>query len=145
MTLKDLDDIEAQADSSVPYYVPALVRELRKHLAAASLVSQEAAPRLPAVGGDRLERTLADFERACLVCLDDEQRRPNPDNALIAVLCDAVRLAREQTPPLAQEAAPQELAQILEGGSLAALCDNLRGTRTGDMAANVIRSLYRKK
>lgn len=47
----------------------------------------------------RMERTLADFERACLVHLENEQRRPNPDNALIAVLCDAVRLTREQAPP----------------------------------------------
>jgi hypothetical protein len=47
-----------------------------------------------AVAG-RMERTLAEFEGACLVHLDDEQRRATPDNALIALLCDAVRLKRE--------------------------------------------------
>jgi hypothetical protein len=49
----------------------------------------------PAVGGRRIERTIADLERAALVCLAEEQEKPNPDNALIAVLCDTVRLGRE--------------------------------------------------
>jgi hypothetical protein len=64
---------------------------------AVSPLPASAAGRAPdvAVAG-RMERTIADFERACLVHLADEQRRPNPDNALIAVLCDAVRLSREQ-------------------------------------------------
>lgn len=42
-----------------------------------------------------MERSLADFERACLVHVEEEQAKPNPDNATIALLCDAVRLARE--------------------------------------------------
>jgi hypothetical protein len=53
-----------------------------------------------AVGGDFMNRSLADFERACLVHLQEEQERPNPNNALIAVLCDAVRLTREQVAPV---------------------------------------------
>jgi hypothetical protein len=32
---------------------------------------------------------------ACLVLLKEEQEKLRPDNALVAVLCDAVRLARE--------------------------------------------------
>jgi len=53
-------------------------------------------------------RTYADFERSCLVHIDEEQRRANPDNALIALLCDAVRLTREVAPPLVSgEADPQ--------------------------------------
>ena len=56
------------------------------------------------VAGD-LVRTLADFERACLVHLYDEQQRPNPNNALIAVLCDAVRLKREHLTALASPVA----------------------------------------
>lgn len=48
------------------------------------------------VGGRRLLRSLADFERACKVHIAEEQDKLNPDNALIALLCDAVRLAREQ-------------------------------------------------
>lgn len=47
------------------------------------------------VAGNQMERTLAEFERACEVHIQEEQRRPNPDNALIALLCDAVRLKRE--------------------------------------------------
>lgn len=42
-----------------------------------------------------MERSLADFERACLTHIEEEQAKPNPDNATIALLCDAVRLARE--------------------------------------------------
>jgi hypothetical protein len=50
---------------------------------------------LPEVGGEMLPTTLAQFEQRCKVQLADEQRKPNPDNALIGLLCDAVRLARE--------------------------------------------------
>lgn len=50
---------------------------------------------LPEVAGVGPAGTLADFERACRVCIRDEQAKPNPDNHLIAVLCDAVRLKRE--------------------------------------------------
>jgi hypothetical protein len=42
-----------------------------------------------------MTRTIADLERACLVLLDKEQRRANPDNALIATLCESVRMGRE--------------------------------------------------
>lgn len=50
---------------------------------------------LPVVGGDRLMTSLDDFEHRCLVHLREEQLRVSPDNGLIALLCDAVRLARE--------------------------------------------------
>lgn len=78
-----------------------------RRLSSSSLPARSGAreTELPAVAG-RFDRTLADFERSCLVHLDEEQRRANPDNALIAVLCDAVKLARESTPdpvPLAAE------------------------------------------
>ncbi len=43
----------------------------------------------------RLDRSIADFIRACNVHLVAHQESIAPDNALIAVLCDAVRLARE--------------------------------------------------
>ena len=49
---------------------------------------------LPRVAG-RMECSNADFEYRCLICIADEQDKPLPDNALIAVLCDAVRLARK--------------------------------------------------
>ncbi len=77
--------------------------ELRQLLAAAYAVDhpspiealqQEGAQEVM-VAGDYLPRSIASFERSVNVLLADEQRKPNPDNALIAVLCDAVRLARE--------------------------------------------------
>lgn len=46
------------------------------------------------VAGEEVERPLADFERACLVHLEEEQAKIAPDSALVALLCDAVRLCR---------------------------------------------------
>lgn len=53
-----------------------------------------------AVGGAtvadrRSERPIADLERDALVLIDEEQRSVNPNNALISVLCDTVRMCRE--------------------------------------------------
>ena len=42
-----------------------------------------------------MERTAAQLEHACLVLIMEEQEKPNPNNALIAALCDAVRMSRE--------------------------------------------------
>lgn len=51
---------------------------------------------LPLVDGRTINRSLADFERACLVCLQNEQAKGDfSDSHLIGVLADAVRLARE--------------------------------------------------
>lgn len=47
------------------------------------------------VGGEFMERSIQDFVRACQVTLEREQAKPAPDTALIALLCDAVRLSRE--------------------------------------------------
>ncbi len=55
-------------------------------------------------------RTLADFERACLTHIGEEQARPSPDNSLVAVLCDAVRLTREHVEALAARVLPVEPA-----------------------------------
>lgn len=49
---------------------------------------------LPMVAG-RMECTLMDLERRARIHLRNEQAKSNPDNALIATLCDAVRCARE--------------------------------------------------
>lgn len=48
----------------------------------------------PLVAGD-LDCSLAVFECRALRCLKDESDKIAPDNNLIAVLCDAVRLKRE--------------------------------------------------
>jgi hypothetical protein len=50
---------------------------------------------LPVVDGRRLTCTLEQFVQRCLVHLEQEQGKSNPDSALIALLCDAVRLERE--------------------------------------------------
>lgn len=52
-------------------------------------------PQLPAVAGDVLPCSLREFERRCLVWLMREQEKIAPDNSLVALICDAVRLGRE--------------------------------------------------
>mgnify|MGYP001587403622 CR=1 FL=1 len=47
------------------------------------------------VGGRVMCRTLAEFFQAARVLLEEEQLVPSPNNHLIAFICDAVRLARE--------------------------------------------------
>jgi hypothetical protein len=42
-----------------------------------------------------MEGSNADFEHRCMVYLAEEQDKLSPDNGLIALLCDGVRLARE--------------------------------------------------
>ena len=49
----------------------------------------------PEIGGRRLERSLADFERSCLAHIGELMEHPSSNTGLIALLCDAVRLARE--------------------------------------------------
>lgn len=49
------------------------------------------------VEGRTLPTTNANFEQRCFVHLEEEQAKINPDNSLIALLCDAVRLSREFT------------------------------------------------
>jgi hypothetical protein len=48
------------------------------------------------VAGRRMNISLFDFKLRACRHLEDEQAKANPDNALIAVLCEGVRLAREQ-------------------------------------------------
>ena len=43
----------------------------------------------------RLEGSLADFIRRCEVCIEEEQRKPNAENHLISVFCDAIRITEE--------------------------------------------------
>ncbi len=47
------------------------------------------------VAGEFMDRSVADFQRSCEVYITEEQRKLNPDTALIALLCDAVRCSRE--------------------------------------------------
>lgn len=50
---------------------------------------------LPRVAGRKLPTALYLHVRRALVIVAEEQRKPNPDSALIGVLCDSVRLTRE--------------------------------------------------
>ena len=50
---------------------------------------------LPQVGGEVMSGSLVEFERRCRLYLEVEQSKLSPDNCLIALLCDAVRLSRE--------------------------------------------------
>ena len=47
------------------------------------------------VAGQYCLASLAEHERSCLLLIEEEQRKANPDTRLIAVLCDSVRLTRE--------------------------------------------------
>jgi hypothetical protein len=58
------------------------------------------------VAGDLLPSSLKNFERSCLVLIDAEQEKAAPDQAIVAVLCDAVRLAREHAPRFVAEPDP---------------------------------------
>ena len=62
------------------------------------------------VAGGRMERSLGDFMRFCEMYISEETQGPIPDTHLIALLCDAARLAREmalmrQIPGCAEEGA----------------------------------------
>ncbi len=54
------------------------------------------------VVGDIMERSLHDFVRGLCVYIQNEQMQPSPDNTLISLLCDGVRLAREANTHLRQ-------------------------------------------
>lgn len=49
------------------------------------------------IDGTYMDRSLNDFAHACEVYIEVEQAKLAPDNALIALLADAVRLTREMT------------------------------------------------
>lgn len=50
---------------------------------------------LPIVAGDFMTTSISQHEQACRVLLMEEQEKPLPNNALIATLCESVRMGRE--------------------------------------------------
>ena len=54
-------------------------------------------PAAGVVDGVYMDRSLNEFTRGCVVCLEEEHRQANPNNFLISLLCDAVRITRELT------------------------------------------------
>lgn len=69
---------------------------------------------LPVVSGNRLSTSLADFERSCLVQIAEEQQQSLPNNALINVLCEAVRLSRESVNPVVLASAFDAIMNALQ-------------------------------
>jgi len=56
----------------------------------------------PSVGGRFTERSLSDLAHAAQIAIGDEQAKASPDNWLIALLCDLVRLTREAVPVIGE-------------------------------------------
>jgi hypothetical protein len=48
-----------------------------------------------AVAGDYMTISIAQFQDRADVILHEEQRKPNPDSALVAFICESVRMSRE--------------------------------------------------
>lgn len=71
-------------------------------------------PELPrvAVAGDYMTISIAEFRTRVDALLYEEQEKVLPDNALIGVLCEAVRLSRETA--RAQRALSKERREALE-------------------------------
>ena len=67
------------------------------------------------VAGEWMEATIGMHVARCEHLIREEQAKPSPDNALIAVLCDSVRMAREYT-RLAQSESGSPQEQIIEIG-----------------------------
>lgn len=76
-------------------------RQMLEHvLAAAPTSPQDAGGRADAITvAGSVSRSPAALIRAAKLCIADEQEKPLPDNALVSVLCDTVRLAEEMAPP----------------------------------------------
>lgn len=60
-------------------------------------ITETSAATLPTIAGRMCEWSINEFERRCLGCIQREQEKPLPDNDLINVLCNAVRLGREHS------------------------------------------------
>lgn len=75
---------------------------------------------LPAVAGRRLTRSLVEYERAVLVMLAEEQASLAPSSALVALLCDSVRLVREYVDVccLTGTFQPSEFEGLSDGGPI---------------------------
>lgn len=69
--------------------------ELEAALNTAAAEGEAPQPSEVNIAGVYMDRSIADFQRACAVHIGEEQRKAAPDTALIALLCDAVRCSRE--------------------------------------------------
>ena len=71
-------------------------------------------PHLPAVAGRRVNSSLADLEYRARVHLEEEQGKPLPENSLIALLCDTVRLCREQADMMGRPPIERPVEELLD-------------------------------
>ncbi len=78
----------------------------------------------------RMGRSIAEHERACLVLIEEEQSKIAPNNALISVLCDSVRMGREWVDSLRGGSTVRELFGARE--SLDAKVELPVGQREGE-------------
>lgn len=73
------------------------------------------------VAGRRMDRSNADFERACCVLINEQVENPNGDSHIVAVLADAVRLCREYTDAMTSVPRTDQTAVELVKQALAAM------------------------
>lgn len=81
--------LERQLEASIKY-VAERKRQEAKETAMPGDIHDESV-----VAGRYLSTSLRAFVRACEVHIEEELRKLSPDTTTIALLCDAVRLARE--------------------------------------------------
>ena len=88
--LDEMLEAEAKCQPGVP--AGQLVGNYARRLLAAGATKGEE-PRAMVAGGSSL--SISELIRRCEVHLGEQQRQVRPDNALVATLCEAVRMARE--------------------------------------------------
>jgi hypothetical protein len=110
--------------NAVSFYGAAQHREREARNVAVTLPPPER-PTEPTVvvGGQWMERSLVEFERACKLLLEAEQAKLAPDSALIGLLCDAVRLCRERDRQIQKEHADALMIRTTALEDAARKCD----------------------
>lgn len=76
----------------------------------------------------RMEQTPAEHVRRAEAFIEVEQAKPLPDNALIALLCDSIRLTREIGLTMAPEVTRSHIASVgLNVFALDLFCESVAG------------------
>lgn len=108
------------------YDVDLLLMAAADALEASPAISPSASPApgdTVAIAGDMMTWTLAQFRCRAQMLAHEEQQKIAPDNALIAFICEAVRLSRENermaTQPIGAPPLTPEQCEALEAGARA--------------------------
>src|SRR4051812_12196758 len=91
-----------------------------------------------------MERSIADFVHACEVEIERISRDANGDNAVLALLCDAVRLSREHVAYVTRSR--KEALRYIDGWIENKFAQNLTpGARAilGDMQIHILAAIER--